>query len=101
MAAIKSTPMQKKLSNVLELWKCISEDVLHLDWGRAAQSTAALRTRIVHSSNLSLLQAVVAGGIQWTGTDGPGEYLENHKLPLMGLGESLVRYAIVRGVQRG
>ncbi|EMD61778.1 hypothetical protein COCSADRAFT_121744 [Bipolaris sorokiniana ND90Pr] len=84
------------MQSVLELRADIDEDTFRAAWQQVAWSTAALRTRIVQHSELGLLQVVVAEDIQWIEVKGLEEYLKEDKAASMGLGDPLVRYALVK-----
>ncbi|CAA9959472.1 Nonribosomal peptide synthetase 3 [Pyrenophora teres f. maculata] len=85
------------VQSVLELRDDVDEDAFRAAWELVVLSTAALRTRIVHHSELGLLQAVVEEKIQWTeSTLELEEYLKEDKAASMGLGEPLARYALVK-----
>jgi len=81
---------------VLEMRDEIDEATFRAAWERVVQSAAILRTRIVHSSGLGLVQAVIGDDVQWVQAEGLAEYLEQDKAASMGLGEPLGRYALVR-----
>ncbi|KAK4182094.1 hypothetical protein QBC35DRAFT_550140, partial [Podospora australis] len=89
------------MQSVLELRDDIDADTLRAAWEHVARSTAILRTRIVHHSKLGLLQAVVAEEIRWEEGEELDEYLVKDKSVSMGLGDSLTRYAIIKGGREG
>ncbi|CAE7034434.1 HC-toxin synthetase [Pyrenophora teres f. teres] len=78
-----------------------TDDRFRAAWERVVQSTAVLRTRIVHSSKMGMLQVVLADGIEWEQANELEQYLEKDKSVSMGLGDSLARYALVRDVGTG
>ncbi|KAE8822122.1 hypothetical protein PTNB85_10511 [Pyrenophora teres f. teres] len=84
------------MQSVLELRADVDEDTFRAAWQHVAWSTAALRTRIVQHSELDLLQVVVAEDIQWIEVKDLEEYLREDKTVSMGLGDPLVRYALVK-----
>ncbi|KAG7407670.1 Nonribosomal peptide synthetase TES [Fusarium oxysporum f. sp. rapae] len=84
------------MQTVLLLREDIDEMAFRAAWDQVVQSAQVLRTRIVLHSKLGLLQAVTAESIQWTQADGLDDYLEQDQETSMGLGEHLVRYALVR-----
>ncbi|KAE8855450.1 hypothetical protein PTNB73_10107 [Pyrenophora teres f. teres] len=84
------------MQSVLELREDVDEDALRAAWEHVVQSTAALRTRIVQHNELGLLQVIVAEKMQWTEAQALEEYLKEDKAILMGLGDRLARYALVK-----
>ncbi|CAA9959381.1 Nonribosomal peptide synthetase 3 [Pyrenophora teres f. maculata] len=84
------------MQSVLELRADVDEDTFRAAWQHVAWSTAALRTRMVQHSELDLLQVVVAEDIQWIEVKDLEEYLREDKTVSMGLGDPLVRYALVK-----
>ena len=83
------------MQSTLELRPDIDEHAFKAAWEQVAQSTAALRTRIVQNTQLGLLQVVTADEIQWLEADGLQEYLASDKSLSMGLGDPLARYALI------
>jgi amino acid adenylation domain-containing protein len=66
-------------------------------WQETVRSLATLRTRIVQCDGVGLVQAVLADKpIAWQYADSLDRYLEQNKLVPMGLGESLVRFALIK-----
>jgi amino acid adenylation domain-containing protein/thioester reductase-like protein len=88
-------PGEYMIQRTLELRSTIQTRDFCRVWERMAQNIPILRTRIVLSSDMGLLQLVLNEEIQWTHTIGLSEYLEVDKKRPMELGQPLARYAIV------
>ncbi|KAL7780527.1 hypothetical protein CFE70_010551 [Pyrenophora teres f. teres 0-1] len=101
MALTSKRPGDYIMQSVLALHDDTDEDRFRAAWERVVQSTAVLRTRIVHSSKMGMLQVVLADGIEWEQANELEQYLEKDKSVSMGLGDSLARYALVRDVGTG
>ncbi|CAE7034326.1 AMP-binding multi-domain protein [Pyrenophora teres f. teres] len=101
MALASKRPGDYIMQSVLALHDDTDEDRFRAAWERVVQSTAVLRTRIVHSSKMGMLQVVLADGIEWEQANELEQYLEKDKSVSMGLGDSLARYALVRDVGTG
>ncbi|KAK1914199.1 hypothetical protein P3342_007445 [Pyrenophora teres f. teres] len=101
MALTSKRPGDYIMQSVLALHDDTDEDRFRAAWERVVQSTAVLRTRIVHSSKMDMLQVVLADGIEWEQANELEQYLEKDKSVSMGLGDSLARYALVRDVGTG
>ncbi|KXG50684.1 Male sterility, NAD-binding [Penicillium griseofulvum] len=88
-------PGEYMIQRTLELRSTIQTSYFCRVWEKMAQNIPILRTRIVQSSDMDLLQLVLNEEIQWTHTMGLSEYLEVDKKRPMELGQPLARYTIV------
>ncbi|KGO38965.1 Male sterility, NAD-binding [Penicillium expansum] len=88
-------PGEYTIQRTLELHSTVQTRDFCRIWEEMARNTAILRTRIVQSSDLGLVQLVLSEEIQWTHTIGLNEYLEEDKKRLMKLGNPLARYTMV------
>ncbi|PZD23981.1 EntF, Non-ribosomal peptide synthetase modules protein, partial [Pyrenophora tritici-repentis] len=84
------------MQSVLELSVNTDESALRAAWEQVVKQSVVLRTRIVQHGRLGLLQAVVAGDIQWAEADHLGTYLAEDKAASMQLGDRLARYTLVK-----
>jgi amino acid adenylation domain-containing protein len=98
MALTTKRPGDYVLQNVMQIDTNTDCDRLQRSWEEAVQRTSTLRTRIIqHPSSDAVLQVVVkSSSIQWSYGDDLEAYLKIDKAMSMDLGESLVRFAIIR-----
>ncbi|KAK3216152.1 hypothetical protein GRF29_8g2302175 [Pseudopithomyces chartarum] len=89
------------MQSVLELRADVDEDTFRAAWEQVVRSTAILRTRIVQHSKLGLLQAVIAGKIQWAYSSTLTEYLAQDKSTSMELAQPLTRYVLIPDPKTG
>nr|XP_036577763.1 NRPS protein [Colletotrichum truncatum]KAF6784822.1 NRPS protein [Colletotrichum truncatum] len=81
---------------MLRLDASVDLQQFHDTWNRLVDIMTILRTRIVQTEHFGLLQVVVDEAIQWETATDLNEYLENDKTRSMGLGSSLVRFAMIQ-----
>ena len=60
------------------------------------KSTAVLRTRIVQSNRVGLVQVVVSEAVEWSAADSPERYLETSQNEQWGIGDPLLRNTLIR-----
>ncbi|KNG52887.1 hc-toxin synthetase, partial [Stemphylium lycopersici] len=96
MSLTMKRPEDYVMQVVLELREDIDEGRLRAAWEQAVQSVAILRTRIVHTEQAGLLQAVLAQKIDWIEAEELEQYCALDKATWMRLGEPLARYALVK-----
>lgn len=66
-------------------------------WEELVHTLPILRTRIVQNKSARLLQLVVDEAIRWLEPFDLDEYLKGDKENIMGIGQQLTRYALVKG----
>ncbi|KAE8849620.1 hypothetical protein PTNB85_00036 [Pyrenophora teres f. teres] len=101
MALTSKRPGDYIMQSVLALHDDTDEDRFRAAWESVVQSLATLRTRIVYTSKMGMLQVVLADGVEWEQANELEQYLEKDKSVSMGLGDALARYALVRDVGTG
>lgn len=89
------------LRSVLEIKTEIDRERFIAAWEKVVESTAALRTRIMYSKEVGLLQVVLSQGIQWKLREDLDSYLEEDSSNPMDLGKPLVRFAMVTNAAQG
>jgi amino acid adenylation domain-containing protein/non-ribosomal peptide synthase protein (TIGR01720 family) len=87
------------LRNVQHLAPNIDLGRFQAAWAEAVRRIAILRTRIVQDSHEGLLQVVVDEGIEWMHASSIRRYLDS--AAPMGLGQRLVRFALVNDAESG
>lgn len=65
-------------------------------WETVVRAYPILRTRIVNHNTLGLLQVVLDEDLQWVDSNALDEYIDADRTTPMGVGEPLVRFALVK-----
>jgi amino acid adenylation domain-containing protein/thioester reductase-like protein len=88
-------PGEYTIQRTLEIHSSVVTSDFCQAWERLARETAILRTRIVQTGDMGLLQLVLNEEIQWTQRSGLDEYLKEDRQMPMELGQPLARYAFI------
>ena len=83
------------LQAVLELSPGLNIELFKTAWESVYKSTEALRTRFVQGQDSKLTQVVCGDTLEWKHAMNLQEYMENDKYSIMGLGQKLVRFALI------
>ncbi|KAG5926533.1 NRPS protein [Claviceps africana] len=81
---------------VLKLFPHVSVSSFCGAWERVVRAYPILRTRIVNHNALGLLQVILDEDVRWISADALDEYIDADRRTRMGVGEPLVRLALVR-----
>ncbi|KAH8197022.1 hypothetical protein TruAng_008809 [Truncatella angustata] len=83
------------LQAVLDICDSVQPELFKTAWEEIYWSAAIFRTRIAQHSQFGLIQVVCRDDVHWSQASELDDYLEKDKAASMGLGDSLLRFALI------